>query len=261
MDVDDLRTLVRLLLLPPALPMLVVAAGWLLRRRRPALGRAMVAAGAVALYLASTPLVAAFLLRGLEPDGPVDVDAARQQADAILLLGGDMVAHAPEYGGETISTLSLERVRYAALLVRRTGLPLLVTGGPLGHGGLPVSVAMQRVLTAELAIPVRWLETRSADTWENAELSAPILRRNGIRTVLVVTHAWHMRRALVALAAAGVTAIPAPTGLTQWPDPPEALVPTAKALLRSAYALHEWLGVLWYEARRLRGSGAESSAS
>ncbi len=52
----------------------------------------------------------------------------------LVALGGGTYPEAPEYGGDTVSTGSLERLRYAALLYRRSGKPILVSGGnPLGH--------------------------------------------------------------------------------------------------------------------------------
>ena len=54
-------------------------------------------------------------------------DAA--DAEAIVILGGGTRRNAPEYGGDTLGRLTLERVRYGAQVAKLTALPVLVTGG------------------------------------------------------------------------------------------------------------------------------------
>jgi uncharacterized SAM-binding protein YcdF (DUF218 family) len=253
---DALRTLI----VPPVAPMLAVLAGWALRHRLRAAGRALIVLGAVVLYVTSTPLGAAALLRSLESD-PV-LDPTIPKVDALVVLGGDMYDAAPEYDRDTVGPLSLERARYAASLQRRTGLPLLVAGGRLKPDRRPVALSMAEVLTAEFLVPVRWIEPESRDTWENASRAAAMLRPQGVVRILLVTHAWHMRRAKIAFAAAGLEVVPAPTRLTAWPSSLLlALLPNARALPLSAYAIHEWIGVLWYEWRQASAVPLENSQS
>ena len=242
---------VRGLILPPSSPFVAIAVGWLLRRRSLILGRCIMAAGALALYALCTPLVAAALLRCLEPDPVVNL-VPPVDAGAIVVLGGDADSDGREYGGNSAGPLTLVRIRYAATLQRKTGLPILVTGGRLSTSGPPVSFLMRDALTGEFDVPVRWVESASKDTWQNAAFTAELLRREKIGKVILVTHAWHMLRAKVAFAAAGVAVLPAPTGFTAWPgDTVLAVLPDAKALLNSAYAIHEMVGLLWYRLASL----------
>ncbi len=95
------------------------------------------------------------------------------------------------------------------------------------------------------------METDSRNTYENAKVSSDILRAEGIQAVYLVTHAWHMPRALEAFHQAGITAIPRPTG---WTDAGPGIavsdfLPYSGALRNSAYAMHEWIGRLWYRIR------------
>ena len=109
---------------------------------------------------------------------------------------------------------------------------------------------MARVLQRDFGVSARWVEGRSLDTWENAGMSAAMLRQDGIATVRVVTHGWHMRRALQSFAHAGMTATPAPNSLTSPKfDSLTMLLPTAGAWQRSTWALHEWIGLLVYGFR------------
>jgi uncharacterized SAM-binding protein YcdF (DUF218 family) len=146
--------------------------------------------------------------------------------------------------------LSLDRLRAGAALHRRTGLPILVSGGPtLGEETLAEMMALS--LEQDFHVDVRWKEDRSLDTWHNAEYSAAILHQAGISRVYLVTHFWHMRRALLAFRHFGIDAEPAPV---RPPGTPEltatALIPQTSAWQASYYAVHEWIGLAYYALRR-----------
>ena len=95
-------------------------------------------------------------------------------------------------------SLTLDRLRTGAALHRRTDLPILVTGGTTQPRTATVGVVMAESLRDDFRAPARWTEPKSDDTWENARFSAAILKAEGITSVYVVTHAWHMRRAVLA---------------------------------------------------------------
>ncbi len=183
------------------------------------------------------------MLAALE-DIPALDPAQAKAAQAIVVLGGGSYWAAPEYGGDTVSRWSLERIRYAARLHRDTGLPLLVSGGaPLG--GVPEGRSMRDALERDFGVKVRWVEDRSANTRENALLSAALLKEAGVKRVLLVTHAWHMRRAQEAFVNAGLEAIAAPTGYeTTGPLTALDFLPRPGGLWAGHIALNEWLGRL-----------------
>jgi uncharacterized SAM-binding protein YcdF (DUF218 family) len=199
--------------------------------------------GLLGLAALSLPVVGNALLRSQEVSAPLAPEAL-VGAQAIVVLGGGTNYMAPEYGGDTVSRYTLERLRYAALLHRRSGLPLLVTGGA-PFGGQPEARLMQAVLEQEFGIKVRWVETESRDTAENASLSARMLKDTGIQRIVLVSQAWHLPRAVAAFERQGFAVTPAATGFTR--DSPsllENLLPSALALERSRTALNEWLGRL-----------------
>jgi uncharacterized SAM-binding protein YcdF (DUF218 family) len=238
-----LKKILTALALPPAGPLLIAALGLLLIRRRPRFGKTLAWSGLALLWLLATPAVTKPMLASIEDIPPLD-PARAKSAQAIVVLGGGSYPAAPEYGGDTVSRWSLERIRYAARLRRETGLPLLVTGGaPLG--GVPEGRSMQAALEKEFGVTVRWVEEASADTRENARLSAPLLREAGVKRVLLVTHAWHMRRAQSEFAAAGLQAIAAPTAYeTTGPFLMTDLLPGPGGLRAGRIALHEQLGLI-----------------
>jgi uncharacterized SAM-binding protein YcdF (DUF218 family) len=104
---------------------------------------------------------------------------------------------------------------------------------------------MQAALEKEFGVKVRWVEDASADTRENARLSAPLLREAGVKRVLLVTHAWHMRRAQEAFAIEQLEVVAAPTGYeAQGPLTALEFLPGPGGLWAGRIALNEWLGRL-----------------
>lgn len=238
-----LKKIVAALVLPPAGPLLVAATGLWLCRRRPRFGHVLVALGLGMLLLFSTPWIASELLRSLPVVSPPTPEQLAK-AQAIVVLGGGSYQNAPEYGGDTVNAAGLERLRYGAHLARRTGLPVGLAGGaPMG--GTPEAELMREVLETDFRVAVRWTETASRDTNENAAFLAPQLGKAGVTRIVLVTHASHMRRAQAAFEKHGLTIVPAATGYAP-PFRGDVLhwLPNASALNSSQIALHEWLGIL-----------------
>jgi len=240
------------LLLPPGILILLMAGGLALRRTRPQLGTVLISGGLTTLYVLSMPLTAHFLLGRWEP---APVTTTTGSAAAIIVLGGGKSHDAPEYAGDTVLGATLVRLRYAADLHRRTGLPVLVSGGSPEGSAQSEAELMQRTLQQEFSVPVRWAETSSANTLENARLSHQMLAAENIRSVYLVTHAWHMPRAQLAFESAGFKVIPAATAYTtRHRTTVLDFLPDARALRDSALFFHEVIGIVWYRLRLiLRG--------
>lgn len=239
-------------LLPPLNLLLLLGAGLLLLRRNPKLGKALVVAGFGLLWLFSTPFVMESGMRWLETEFPPVADPAADSAQAIVVLGGSLYFHAPEYNGEdTVNAITLQRLSYGAKLHRETGLPLLMTGGAVNKH-LPEGELMRQRMQADFQVPVRWVEGKAINTFENARFSAAILEQEGISKIYLVTHAWHMSRAVMAFRNAGFEVIPAPLAFTtRYQTDVFAFIPSVGAL-RDAYILtHELVGRVWYHIRML----------
>ena len=239
------------LILPPLGPLLLAAAGALLLRRRRRLGRALLIAGLATEALLATPLVASLLLLSLQWHAPLAPGARPPGPQAIVVLGASLEPFAPEYpAGSAPGALSLERARYGAWLASHLDLPVLVSGGVLEADAPPLADLLAACLRDEFHTAEPWIEDQSGTTWENAQRSRALLAPRGIDHVLLVTHAFHMPRAVLAFEHAGFTVTPAPTVLRRHPlPPPPDHLPSARALQQSALALHEWLGLAWYGLR------------
>lgn len=229
----------KLLLLPPGGLIVVGLLGLAISRRWRRDGMWTTAAALIALYLSSTPVGASLLTSLLAPREPVAAQALRS-AQALVIPGGGLRAHAAEYGGETLAPLTLERVRYGARLARETGLPVLVSGGrPPGFRAAEAEL-MRAVLEREFGIPVRWVESASRNTRENAQRSAAMLLPQGVRRIALVVHGFDVPRARAEFEAAGFEVTPAPTRLARvFYERLADYLPNANALLASYYASYE----------------------
>ena len=240
------------LILPPGGNLVLALAGLIaLARSRLRLAVTCLVLAWGSLYAVSISPVTQALERRLQGHPPlVEVRLANAKAGAIVVLGGGRYPEAPEYGGvDTVGYETLHRVRYGAYLHRQTGLPLMVSGGTVfDQDAVPEAELMATTLREEFNVPVRWLESTSRTTAENASLSAERLQREGVSRVLLVTHATHMRRSVEAFERAGMTVTPAPT-IIAGPAPPSyewhSFLPSGSALARSRAALHEYLGLIW----------------
>jgi uncharacterized SAM-binding protein YcdF (DUF218 family) len=188
------------------------------------------------------PVVGDALMAPLESYLPI-TQAQLQRVQAIVVLGGGSYYSAPEYGSDTVDYTTLERLRYGARLARESRLPLLVTGGA-PFGGRPEGKSMREVLESDFGVKVRWVEAASRDTAENASLSAPMLKAAGVTRIALLSHGWHLPRAIPLFEKQGLAVTPAPTGFsTGSPSLVKALLPGG--LVRSRQALNEYLGQLY----------------
>ncbi|WP_305823290.1 YdcF family protein [Massilia brevitalea] len=251
-------------ILPPANLFLLIALGLLLRRRWRRAGTVLGGISLALLALFSTTGGARLLVAPLEAMSTPLRAPEQAGAQAIVVLASGRLQRAPEYGDRDIPDyIALARVRYGAHLQRRTGLPLLVSGGN-GASGVDPAVndrayvkadAMATALREDFGVAVQWVERHSRDTNENASDSAVLLRAAGVQRILLVTDAMHMPRSCAAFERAGLDVVNAPTmffskqaqGSSSW-------VPGAEGMRRSRYALYEWMGSIWY---RLRADGKD----
>jgi uncharacterized SAM-binding protein YcdF (DUF218 family) len=108
--------------------------------------------------------------------------------------------------------------------------------------------AVIAALSVDYGIRAKWLKSRSDNIAENAIYSRDPLKRSGVNRVILVTHAWHIKRAEAALAANGLVVRgasiafyhPGRYGLLN------DFTPSLGTLRLSGYAAHEIVGSMWY---------------
>lgn len=254
-------TIFKIFLMPPALQLFMMLMAFLLWNRRFFLSRLLMFSAWLSLIALSMPIVSAQLFTWLEAPflrAPFSqIRVAEQLPQAVVVLGGGRIRNTPEYGGDQVSEGALWRLRYGAVLAKRFDLPVISSGGTVYPYELTTEAQMAaQVLTQEWGVEPVWQEGNSRDTWRNAQETAALLKRRfpsgEIPAVILVTHAYHMRRSQYAFEQAGLNVIPAPTGfksvagsgwLNDW-------LPQSIALHQSRTALHEYIGLLYYRLRR-----------
>lgn len=247
-----LYALAKSLILPPVGLFLLILLGVKWWRNR--LGRSLVLLSTLLLIGLSLPVVSHRLMEPLEPYPALtgaDVVAARPQA--IVVLAAGRYTGAPEYGGDSIGAITLQRIRYAAWLQRRTRLPLIVSGSSPSHLQPATASLMRDVLEQEFRVPVAAVEDRSRNTLENAVFTAETLQDMKLERILLVSSAWHLPRAVEAFERHGLRVTPAPT-VFETRDSSDGLqaddfFPGVASLQRSYLAIHEYLGRIWYRLR------------
>jgi len=235
-------------LVPPAALILLsaLAAWYTLWHPRPGIVLAVVATSL--LYLAALPVIAARMLEDVEI-APQDKPSFAG-AQAIVVLGGGIRRGDGSAVPDTLGAWSLERVYFAAQAYRKLKLKVAVSGGQVGGAHIAEASLMKSVLEGDFGVPVSWVEDRSRTTFENALFTARLLKADNISKVVVVTHAWHMRRALWSFERAGLHAVAWPAPRTyDAADRIDDYLPNTGALEGSYHALHEAIGLAYYRLR------------
>ena len=132
-------------------------------------------------------------------------DLKDKSVQAIVVLGGGVVTGLPG-GDQQLSRTSLERLRLGAQLARQSGLPLVFSGGT-GWGARDKTVSeadvAQKVLRDAFGLELKFKESGSRDTQENALNTWNLLSRYTITSIALVTTSTHMPRASAEFTKAG----------------------------------------------------------
>lgn len=242
-----LRTLATL----PIPLILVLGIGILVWRRR-ILSRVLITAATLVLLALSLPMTGRLLEAPLINAAPV-LDSVEDLGAAVILVptGG---IFADSTGVWWPSSASIVRAVAAVELRAATGSPLLLIGGsPRGEAdseALVVARAVGLVGPDDAPRDGIILETAARNSAETAAAARPILDRLGADRVILVTSPTHVARMAASLRHLGYpVSIHVARGKRAPIQPLGALepfVPSAGGLSRSARAVHEYLGLLWY---------------
>jgi uncharacterized SAM-binding protein YcdF (DUF218 family) len=249
-----------LLIYPLGLAILLLVLSLFLTGKRPRLGRGLVIAAVVVLWLGSNHWISMALSRGLEwqyfPPSPAP------KVDAIVVLGG---ATSPMQYPRPLVEISGagDRMLYAADLFKKGAAPyILLSGGNIewmrDKKSTPASEMAQVLDMLGIPLDSVWLQDKSRNTHEDAVYSALILKEKGATRILLVTSALHMPRSVALFKKQGLEVIPAPADyrVTQagWDELVSgsleskiiALVPDASDLGSTINALKEYFGMFVY---------------
>lgn len=173
-------------------------------------------------------------------------------ADVIVLLGGGTIQDVSDLTGTaTHPPMMMVRIVTAVRLYRQTKLPIIVTGGRWSDADISEAHVAARFMM-DLGVPDEAIITEGSarDTFENARLTATICRQEGFTRPIVLPSVYHLKRALIAFNAVGMPATPFPANFFandhqsgRW----RRLLPRAASLYLNTCALHEYLGIWYYQ--------------
>ena len=242
-----LSKILQFLLKPIVWVLLLLAYAWL--GRRPKWKQRTLITAIAILYLFSNQAVFNLVIRAWEPD-LLTADQITEPFDIGILLGG--FSNPNIVPGADRHNLNDRANRFVNVLeMYRTGKirKLLITGG---SGSLlkdePLEAREARDLLLALGIPESdiIIEYKSRNTRENALFTRRLLEEQypGARCLLL-TSAWHMRRASACFRKAGLNATPFPVDYLseKWQLTPDTLlVPNGRCLSLWELVIKEWVG-------------------
>ena len=199
----------------------------------------------------------------------------RTPAVAHLMVGTLEWSYAPIYQrpADTTAIVVLSSAIRPPDAVRRkaeldtSGMYRCIKGAEMYHSGLPCKVVLAggRV-DSEQAGPTLAaamsdfmvqlgidredivLDDRSRSTYENAVNSAALLRQRNMNSILLVTDATHLRRAILCFEKQGIQVVGCGCQYraTQFEGNISSFFPSFGAADTNQAVLHEWLGLTWY---------------
>lgn len=266
-----------ILLLPPSINILLIISGLLMIKKYPRISKSFLILSTVSLWLMSTHWFSNKMIHLVETEPAISLTQVKnyqvdpydsaEQSDlselfdsheniakrAIVVLAGGRILLAEEYGNvDVVSSYSLQRIKYASWLHKKTNLPILLSGGSVFNEATAEAVLMNQAILSDFSVAPQWVESQSKNTAENALYSNKILSASGISEILLVTHAWHMPRAKRMFEEQGLKVISAPTVFLSHAGCASCItdyLPSARALNKTNLAFHELLGGLWYKLR------------
>ena len=245
-----LKKLAASAILPPGIFIIVLAVGGLyLLRRSKGMG-SLLLLSALCLYGFSIEPTKDFLMRPLEDAFPLNEET---KGDVLIMLGGGTYSGVPDLGGKgSPSEDAIERMVCTYRLWRRLQVPVIVSGGRLVQENPPEAEIVGRILR-DMGIPGKYLieEGRSKDTGENSRYVKKVMEKKGFKRPVLITSAYHLRRAVLNFREAGIGVIPFPCvyETSRGRYAPVDFMPNAASLDGSAKALKEYLGIAAHKIR------------
>jgi uncharacterized SAM-binding protein YcdF (DUF218 family) len=225
--------------------LLASIAGWRGRRH---LARGLVGLALLLLLLVACGPVPRWLLSHLQDGYASTVSGPWAPRNAIVLLGAGTTRAS---AGSPLEPplFAYGRIVQAAALYRdckasQQQCLVLVSGGDPQHHGTAEAVVYGAVLR-RLGVPAGdlQLESRSLNTWQNAQFSRPLLLAYAPQRLLLVSSGIHLRRSLLYFAHFGLQPVPVRGDEINATSPSW---PAAWNMALADAALHEYVGIARY---------------
>ncbi|GGG07187.1 hypothetical protein GCM10010995_25900 [Cysteiniphilum litorale] len=238
--IDNLYSLIVIMLNPLILVLVMLLLIIFIKRKVLRVFMALIAF--MILYLSSTGIVSDYFLSGLEKYKPV-TESTIISNDALILLGAGL-----EKQGSVVqpTLLAYSRILEACRIYQtahKNGVQykIIITGGDVRKYGVSEAQVYGRVLE-DMGVNKDdlILESKSLNTYQNAEYTKSITKNLPYSNYLLVTSSLHMSRSLLYFDQFAIKAIPA---VSDSPKPISSWTPSPYNLMLLSFALHEYLGI------------------
>ena len=218
--------------------------------------RVLLLSSTILTLLLATPLPGRTVLAVLEGWYPPFSPTSTSKFDAVVVLAGGIHRQGSLRPQHELSDESRHRIVCGAdLFIRGLAPKLLLVGGDasaFGHG--PSEAREMKRLAHQLGVTDQaiLMEEQSRNTYENARNAKRLLASN--ESILLVTSAYHLPRAVALFAKQGFRVTPVPCGYETKDRPGEGLdqitvldfLPSYHALATSTHAIDELAGIVVY---------------
>lgn len=201
------------------------------------------------LLFFSNPLIINQLLKYWEPQSTTD---KKKIYDTGIILSGFM-SRDKENGSLSFGEAT-DRLTEGLILYRTGRIKTIIISG--GSGSLiddtRESVLAKAFIVNNCGIPdsVVYIDTVSRNTYENAVESKKLMHAEGLKSAIIITSAWHMRRAEACYKKVGLDVAIHPTdGMyhIQEFSPSDILIPGTRNIIRWENYIHEITGIIMYK--------------
>ena len=209
----------------------------------------------ILFFLFTNPFVANQLITWWEVPATSIQELESSYDAAIILTGVTDIDKEPQ--DRVHLNKGADRIMHTVQLYKLGKVPLIIVSG--GSGKIisknePSEAEQIKKVLLVSGVPEQHilLETRSRNTYENARFTTQLLEDKELSkdNLLMVTSAFHMRRALACFLHAGISPQPYSTDFYSF-DPkftPEGLlIPTDEAIIVWKKLISEWVGYLIYD--------------
>ena len=203
-------------LLPPGIfiTILIITGAWLLYKKNWKAGIVTLIFGSFAWALSISP-VSDTMIKSLESEYSIPQNI---EGDVIILLGGGVFDDSPDLSGLGAPKDGyLARIVAAVRLQKKLDIPIIVSGHEGSKYRTTESSIAKRFLI-DLGVPAEKIirEGKSRNTFENAKFTQEISSRLGFTNPILVTSAYHLKRAIMSFEKAGLEVLPFPVGFYSW---------------------------------------------
>ncbi len=205
---------------------------------------------AFVFYLLSNTFISDLLLYPLESPY-IKQNQIFKKADAVVVLGGGKIKGSPNL---PLSQSAFKRAVWGLMVAKQKNISLIFTGGGTDKSYSEADAFKETFKEIVKYLDIKFdkkkifVEDKSLNTNENAKYTKKILVKQGKTkpTIILVTSAYHMKRAVQIYEKLGFTVIPSATDflISNSAFNFLKLLPNMNSFYKSYIALHEYFGLL-----------------